>query len=101
MRLVDNMQVRSKFSTNLILSLSLCLHAPHRLRVKSNRSATTWPPMFLHLGCDWVALVMMRYRLSTQGEAPRFNTSAMSKYRLTQAGKSQFPQTAFSISHPC
>ena len=31
----------------------------------------------------------------TQGAAPRFNTPAMFKYRLTQAGTSQFSQTAF------
>ncbi len=33
----------------------------------------------------------------TQGETPRFNTSAMFKYRLTQAETSQFLQTAFFL----
>lgn len=57
----------------------------------------TWHPMFLHLGCNWVALVMIRHRLSPRAKQPKFNTPAMVKYRLIQAGTSQFPQTAFSF----
>jgi hypothetical protein len=36
----------------------------------------------------------------TQGAAPHFNTPAMVKYRLIQAGASQFPQTAFFLFEP-
>jgi hypothetical protein len=53
--------------------------------------------MFLPLGCDWVALVMMRYRLSPRVQPRNLNTGTMFKQCLAQAETSQ---TAFSFSTP-
>jgi hypothetical protein len=63
-------------------------------------SQTGWPDMASHVSSPGLQLGGASNDTAsplTQGETPRFNSPAIVKYSLIQAGTSQIPQTAFSF----
>src|ERR1700722_6166921 len=55
--------------------------------------------MFLHLGCDWVALVIMRYRLSPRHSSP-FQHSACFQVPPHSGRNIPISPDRFSFSNP-
>jgi hypothetical protein len=51
--------------------------------------------MFLHLGCGWVALVMMRYRLSPRAQLPVSTLRLCSSTASLRQERPNFPDRFF------